>query len=70
MVDKQLAAIRACSTESLSEGCLGDNGTLLVLIALLKLSKKLDLPFCFPLSFQAARKRQLLSRNIFTEVQK
>lgn len=45
MVDKQLAAIRACSTESLSGGCLGDNGTLLVLTALLKLNEKLDLPF-------------------------
>lgn len=45
MVDKQLAAIRACSTESLSGGCLGDNGTLLVLIAPLKLNKELDPPF-------------------------
>lgn len=45
VVDKQLAAIRACSTESLSGGCLGDNGTLLVLIAPLKLNKELDPPF-------------------------
>lgn len=58
------------STESLSGGCLGDNGILLVLTAPLKLNKKLDLPFCFPFSFQAARERQLLSRNVFTDVQK
>ena len=45
MVDKQLAAIRACSAESLSGGCLGDNGILLVLVAPLKLNEKLDLPF-------------------------
>lgn len=70
MVDKQLAAIGACSTESLSGGSLGDNGTLLVLTAPLKLNKKLDLPFCFPFSFQAARERQLLTRKVFPDVQK
>lgn len=45
VVDKQLAAIIACSAESLSGGCLGDYGILLVLIAPLKLNEKLDLPF-------------------------
>lgn len=45
MVDKQLAAIGACSAKSLSGGCLGDYGILLVLIAPLKLNEKLDLPF-------------------------
>lgn len=44
-MDKQLAAIRACSTENLSGGYLRDNGTLLVLIAPLKGNKELDLPF-------------------------
>lgn len=53
VVDKQLGAIRACSTESLSGGCLGDNGTLLVLIAPLELNKELDLPFSvFPSAFK------------------
>lgn len=45
MVDKQLAAISASSAESLSSGCLGDYGILLVLTAPLKLNEKLDLPF-------------------------
>lgn len=68
MVDKQLAAISASSAESLSSGCLGDYGILLVLTAPLKLNEKLDLPFCFPFSFQPARSRQLLSRNVFTDL--
>lgn len=50
MVDKQLAAIRACSTESLSGGYVGDNWTVLVLTAPLKLNEKLDLPFSVFLS--------------------
>lgn len=50
VVDKQLAAIRACSTESLSGGCSGGNRILLVLTAALKLNKKLDLPFSVSLS--------------------
>lgn len=44
MVDKQLAAVRACSAESLSGGCLGDYGVLLALISPLKLNERLDLP--------------------------
>lgn len=74
VVDKQLAATRACSAESLSGGCLGDNEILLVLIASLKLSEKLDLPFsispsAFNLPVWDSRFQEmssLISRSEFT----